>query len=189
MLDVDEVTEIISRMNLAHVKAFYLTVYSTGMRLSEALSLKPQDIDGKRLSLHVRGGKGAKDRYVPLPEVALYALREYWKTHRNPDWLFPAIGRSGKTAGTAERPMGKSPIQAALQRHLKRIGFRKSVTPHTFRHSYATHLIEAGVGIKEVQEYMGHANISSTIIYLHLTKQGQQRSIRKINQLMKGTLS
>jgi site-specific recombinase XerD len=85
--------------------------------------------------------------------------------------------------------MGKSPIQAALRRHLKRIGFRKPVTPHTFRHSYATHLLEAGVGIREVQEYMGHANIASTIIYLHLTKQGQKKSIKRINQLMKGSLS
>lgn len=189
VLDIDDVTKIISSMKVAHVKAFYTTVYSTGMRLSEALHVKPLDIDGKRMMLHVRGGKGAKDRYVPLPEVTLLILREYWKTHRNPDWVFPAIGQTGKGAGSATRPTGKSPIQAALRRHLKRIKFKKPVTPHTFRHSYATHLIEAGVGIKEVQEYMGHAQIASTIIYLHLTKQGQKKSIKRIDRLMKGSLS
>lgn len=189
VLDIDDVSKIISSMKVRHVKAFYTTVYSTGMRLSEALHIKPCDIDGKRMMLHVRGGKGAKDRYVPLPEVTLLILREYWKTHRNPDWLFPAIGQTGKTAGSATRPTGKSPIQAALRRHLKRIGFKKPVTPHTFRHSYATHLLEANVGIRELQEYMGHANIASTIIYLHLTKQGQKKSIKRIDQLMKGSLS
>jgi len=154
-------------MKQAHVKAFYKTVYSTGMRLSEALHVQPRDIDGKRMMLHVRGGKGAKDRYVPLPEVTLVTLREYWKTHRNRDWVFPAIGRTGKTAGSAERPMGKSPIQAALRRHLKRIKFRKPVTPHTFRHSYATHLLEANVGIRELQEYMGQGHQLSSACALY----------------------
>jgi site-specific recombinase XerD len=189
VLDIDDVTKIISTMKVAHVKAFYTMVYSTGMRLSEALHIQPCDIDGKRMMIHVRGGKGAKDRYVPLPGVTLLILREYWKTHRNPNWVFPAIGQTGKGAGSATRPTGKSPIQAALRRHLKRIGFKKPVTPHTFRHSYATHLLEANVGIRELQEYMGHANIASTIIYLHLTKQGQKKSIKRIDQLMKGSLS
>lgn len=139
--------------------------------------------------VHVHAGKGAKDRLVPLPKTTLHALREYWKTHRNPKWLFPGLGRNGKAGHTAENPVSATTVQGALRRTAKRLRLKKHVHPHTFRHSYATHLIEAGVPVRHVQEYLGHETLASTTVYLHLTTAGKQESRSRINQLMRGVSS
>jgi integrase/recombinase XerD len=190
VLNIDEVRSIISA--LAHTPqnhAFFSLVYSCGLRLSEAMNVKPADIDGDRQSIHIHHGKGAKDRVIPLPESTLKILREYWKSHRNPDWLFPALGRDGKKGPTAERPVRAVTVQGALRRAVVRIGIKKRVTPHTFRHSYATHMIEAGVPVRHVQECLGHASLASVMIYLHVTSHGKEDSRRRLNQLMRGVLS
>jgi integrase len=147
------------------------------------------DIDGKRLSIHVHHGKGAKDRVIPLPESTLRVLREYWKTHRNPVWMFPALGRDGKGGRTAERPTRGVTVQGALRRTVQRLGIKKQIRVHSFRHSYATHMIEAGVPVRHVQECLGHASLASVMIYLHITTHGKEDSRRRMNQLMRGVLS
>jgi integrase len=150
------------------------------------LFLQAGDIDGQRMRIHVHRGKGAKDRYVPLPAATLDLLRKYWKTHRNKTLIFPCLGRSGKEGPAAEKPMAKASVQGALRRVLKQLKIKKRVTIHTLRHSYATHLLEAGVNIRRIQQYLGHSSLSSTMVYLHLTTQGHERAYGIIDNLMKG---
>lgn len=189
VLNIDEVRSIITAMSTPQNRTFFTVVYGCGLRLNEAIHLQVGDIDGKRGSLHVHRGKGAKDRFVPIPEPALKSLRDYWRTHRNPLWIFPALGKSGQQGHIATRPVSETTVQAALQRTIKRLGIKKRVTTHTFRHSYATHLIEAGVPVRHVQECLGHESLATVMIYLHITTHGKEDSRRRLNQLMRGVLS
>src|SRR2546425_10460213 len=141
------------------------TVYSVGLRLHEALSLQVSDIDGQRLQVHVHRGKGAKDRYVPLPEAPLALLRTSWKTHRNKTWLFPATGRDHQHSPPATSPMSRSSVQGAFRTATQRAGITKlGVAIHTLRHSYATHLLEAGVNPRLIQRSLGHTQLETTMV-------------------------
>jgi site-specific recombinase XerD len=184
VLSVDEVRRVIDAVRTPHNKAYLWTVYSLGLRLTEGLHLQVGDIDGARKLVHVHRGKGAKDRYVPLPPRTLAMLREYWSTHRNPCWLFPATGRNHRAGATAAGPMAKASVQGALRRVVGELGFRKKVSIHTLRHSYATHLLEAGVNLRLIQQYLGHSSLQTTMVYLHLTSQGQQQAVATIERLM-----
>jgi len=186
VLSLDEVRSILKTANTPQNKAYLNTVYSCGLRLNEGLNLQVSDIDKDRMRIHVHRGKGAKDRYVPLPESTLNILRSYWKLHRNPVWVFPRLGHSGQEGPLATTPMNKGSVQGALRRVLKQLKFKKRISVHTLRHSYATHLLEAGVNIRRIQQYLGHSSLNSTMIYLHLTTQGHQNAYRIINELMKG---
>lgn len=186
VLNIDEVLLILKTARTPQAKAFLTTVYSCGLRLSEALALKVSDIDSKRMVIRVRG-KGSKQREVPLPESTCNVLRAYWKTHKNKVLLFPALGRDGKKGTTAEKPMARSSVQQMLRRVVKEIpSIKKQVTLHTLRHSYATHLIEAGVNLRIVQQYLGHASLETTTIYLHVTDMGNSDAAARINRLMGG---
>lgn len=139
------------------------------------------------MMIHVHRGKGAKDRYVPLPLSTLQLLRRYWTTHRHPCLLFPALGRGGNGANSAPSPMAKSSVQGAFRRAKAAAGVhKKAVSVHTLRHSYATHLLEAGVNLRVIQRYMGHAQLETTMVYLHLTQKGQEDACQLINQVMEG---
>ncbi|MCP3874877.1 MAG: tyrosine-type recombinase/integrase [Desulfobacteraceae bacterium] len=185
VLSLDEIHLLLDSVTTPQNKVFLTTVYSCGLRLNEALHLQVRDIDADRMSIHVHRGKGAKDRYVPLPLATLIILRQYWKHHRNPVLIFPALGRGGTTGPTSMIPMTKSTVQGALRRVVKQLGFKKRISVHTLRHSYATHLLEAGVNIRRIQQYLGHASLNTTMIYLHLTTQGHERAYGIINDLMK----
>lgn len=186
VLSEEEVRKILSCVNTAHNHAYLTTVYSCGLRLHECLHLEVSDIDSSRKMLHVHRGKGAKDRYVPLPESTLHILRQHWKTHRHPHLIFPAIGRNGKQASSTTLTMAKSSVQGAFRRAKKQAGItKKNVCIHTLRHSYATHLLEAGVNLRSIQQFLGHARLETTMVYLHLTNKGQQDAWEKINDLMK----
>jgi integrase/recombinase XerD len=154
------------------------TIYSCGLRLKEGVSLQVKDIDSSRMGVHVRQGKGRKDRYVPLPERTLAQLRGYWRPHRHPQWLFPSrgFGQYG--------PMDESGVQKAFGLALKESGIHKAASVHTLRHSYATHLLEAGVNLRLIQSYLGHDSLNTTAIYVHLTPQAQVEAALTINQLM-----
>jgi integrase/recombinase XerD len=186
VLSVNEVWTIINAVNTFQNKAYLTAVYTCGLRLHEALYLQVTDIDKERMRIHVHRGKGAKDRYVPLPESTLCLLRDYWKRHRNPLWIFPRLGRSGQEGPKATRPMAKASVQGALRLVLKQLEVRKRISIHTLRHSYATHLLEAGVNIRRIQQYLGHSSLNSTMLYLHLTTQGHEHAYDIINTLMKG---
>lgn len=187
VLSKEEVDAILARVRMPHNRAFLFTVYSLGLRLQEAQYLEVGDIDSQRLMVHVHHGKGAKDRFVPLPQATLLCLREHWKTHRHARLLFPAQGRDGHSASHTESPMGKSSVQGAFRHAKVAAGIqKKNVSIHTLRHSYATHLLEAGVNLRVIQRYLGHANIETTLVYLHLTRKGDEDAYRLIEALMEG---
>jgi integrase/recombinase XerD len=187
VLSIEEVRSILAHFRTPQNKAYFTVVYSCGLRLLEGLNLHVADVDSHRMLIHVHRGKGAKDRYVPLPESTLRVLRDYWKRHRNTVWLFPCLGRGGNLGPTATTPMAKQTVQGALRRVLKELPqIKKRVRVHTFRHTYATHLLEAGVNIRLVQQFLGHASLTSTMVYAHVTRAGHDDACERINQLMQG---
>ena len=130
--------------------------------------------------LHVKHGKGGKDRFVPLPQGTLFMLRDFWKTHRNKVWLFPAPGRSGTHMATATEPLPISSVQIVFKAAVRECGIYKRVWVHTLRHSYATHLLEKGVNLRLVQEYLGHKSPKTTAIYTYLTAKACPERMRRI---------
>jgi site-specific recombinase XerD len=132
----------------------------------------------------VRRGKGAKDRYVPLPGRTLEVLCEYWATHRHPQCLFPARGRDGHQAAIADQPMTRATVQKAMSRVVQELGLKKTISVHSLRHSYATHLLEAGVNLRLIQQYLGHSSLHTTTVYLHLTTASQEQAVARIETLM-----
>ena len=187
ILSREEVFGVLSYVNTPHNFAYLHTVYSCGLRLSEGLNIHVSDIDSDRMMIHIHRGKGAKDRYVPLPEETLAVLRKHWSTHRNPTLLFPAQNHGGKGASTTDRTMSKTSVQTAFRKSRYTAGVNKRrVSVHTLRHCYATHLLEAGVNPRVVQRYMGHSNLETTMAYFHLTHKGAEDSCKIINEVMKG---
>jgi len=185
ILSREEVGRLLKSTSLPHIYTFLRTVYSCGLRLEEALNLKVGDIDRAGGVIHVRLGKGSKDRKIILPSFTLTLLEKYWRLHRNSVWIFPALGRGGKGAPTAVKPMSKAAAQGAMRRQLKRAGIRKArVTIHTLRHSYATHLLEAGVPLTVLQRLLGHNDIKTTLHYVHLSKEAQVDSVGIIGKMM-----
>ncbi len=187
ILSTDEVFCVLDHIKTFHNFCFASMVYATGLRLSEALALQVTDIDGSRMMIHVHRGKGAKDRYVELPKNIYLLLREYWATHRNKVLIFPALGRSGKNAPYANKSMARASVQGAFRKAVVASGIKKRrVTIHTLRHCYATHLLEAGVNVRLIQQYMGHSQLETTMKYFHLTQKGTEDASKIINSVMQG---
>lgn len=184
VLSFSEVQHLLSFVNPLWNRACLTTVYACGLRIREATQLRVTDIDSARALVHIRHGKGGKDRYVPLPAATLHMLRIFWKSHRNPVWLFPSPCHGPSSMATADHPLAISGVQAAFRLALKNAGIPKHASVHTLRHSYATHLLDAGVSLRHIQECLGHASPSSTSIYTHLTPTGRKNATYKINQLM-----
>jgi len=181
ILSLAEVRDLLRRVRLPRYRVCLTTIYSCGLRLQEGTHLQVADIDSARQMIHVRHGKGAKDRYVPLPERTLQLLRQYWTTHRNPVLLFPAAGREHIDLAKATEPMSKSSVQGAFRAALKESGNNKRASVHTLRHSWATHLLEAGVNLRLIQEWLGHNSPATTSVYTHLTVKAEQLGAAAIN--------
>jgi len=184
ILSQEEVRQILGRIQLPRYRVCLATIYSCGLRLQEGTHLQVADIDSARMMIHVRHGKGAKDRYVPLPERTLQLLRQYWKQHRNPALLFPAAGRDQINLAKSTEPMSRCSVQDAFRAALKESGNNKRASVHTLRHSWATHLLEAGVNLRLIQEWLGHNSPATTSVYTHLTVKAEQLGAQAINQLM-----
>jgi site-specific recombinase XerD len=184
VLSVAEVRQILACLRRPYYRVCLTTIYSCGLRLREGVSLQVGDIDSERRMLHIRQGKGDKDRYVPLPEGTLKLLREYWSTHRHPVWLFPAPTRAGVPMSSATQPMDPSSVQRAFKAALQESGVQKDASVHTLRHSYATHLLEAGVNLRLIQAYLGHSSPKTTAIYTHLTREANALATDAINRVM-----
>jgi integrase/recombinase XerD len=180
ILSLAEVRTILAKVRCLRYRVCLSTIYACGLRLQEGLHVQVGHIDSERLLLHVRHGKGGKDRYVPLPPPILSMLRQQWLTHRNPFWIFPSPIRPEKG------PMDASGVQRAFHAALLECGIPKPATVHTLRHSYATHLLEAGVNLRVIQAYLGHASPATTAIYTHLTQTSDERTARTINQALVG---
>jgi len=162
VLDLSEVESLFSvTTNLKH-KAILMITYSSGLRIGETARLKITDIDSKRTMVWVQQGKGGKDRYTILSQTALECLRQYWREYHPKEWLF-----EGQKEGTH---IGISSIRQIFLDAKKRAGITKPASPHTLRHSFATHLIEAGTSLHHVQLLLGHRSPTTTTVYLHVSR-------------------
>lgn len=184
ILSQDETLLILSHLEKQRYRTCLIAIYSMGLRLSEGLRIQTGDICKARMLLHVRNSKGYKDRLVPLPQVTYQMLRDYWVIHRNPLLLFPRYtGKSCRNSKTTLY-MDKGGVQSAFKAALADSGLAKQVSVHSLRHSYATHLVEAGVNLRMIQEILGHSSPATTAIYAHLSKPVIQDSEGMINKLM-----
>jgi integrase/recombinase XerD len=186
ILSKDEVRRILSIVHLPQHRTCLQFIYSCGLRISEGTRMQVSDIDSIRMTVHVHHGKGGKDRYVPLPQPMLELLRAYWKQHRNRTWLFPEEPKGNLPRRLATQPMGRCGVQNAFRKALSTSGISKHATVHTLRHSYATHLLEAGVNIRQIQIYLGHSSPNTTALYTHLTEPAFQQTLHVVNHLMEG---
>jgi integrase/recombinase XerD len=161
VLSPEEVLRLLEATPPGMYRTLFQTTYACGLRLNEVLHVQVTDIDSTRRVLHVRYGKGDKERLLPLSERLLDQLRAYWRDYRPRPWLFP--GRSGL------QPIHANCVQKLCQRLLKQVEITKPASFHTLRHSFATHLLEAGVDVRTLQKLLGHSSLSTTAHYLHLT--------------------
>jgi site-specific recombinase XerD len=195
-----DVAAVLGALTTQRFRVVLHLIYACGLRLGEAVALEVRDIQSAEGRLHIRDGKGGKQRYVPLPAEILPMLRAYWKTHRHPRFIFPATGRDwrvnhratkeGQAAALAAAqarattPMSESSVQLAFKLALADSGVAKPASPHTLRHSYATHLLEEGVNIRVVSAYLGHASIEQTVVYLHLTEASEARAHEALARML-----
>ena len=165
VLSREEVQKILGCVSTPMYRVCLTTIYACGLRLSEGLFLQVPDVDSARMLLRVRG-KGNKERFVPLPQRTLEALRALWPTHHSPTWLFPAITRHGLRQSVQQDlgPVTRSTLQRAFGRALKQSGVKKAAHVHSLRHSMATHLLEAGVNLRIIQTILGHATPTTTAL-------------------------
>ena len=175
VFSTDEVKRVLDCVHRWEYQICLNTIYACGLRLLEGTRLRVKDIDSDRKMIHVVEGKGGKDRYVPLPDHTLMLLRHHWVTHRNQEWMFPS--RNGLAA------INETAIQKAFRAALRASGVHKAASVHTLRHSYATHLLEAGVDLRIIQVYLGHASPSTTAIYTHLTSVTEAQVNQRINRI------
>jgi len=154
-----------------------------GLRLGEALNLCIGDIDARQHRVHIRMGKGHKDRFVTLPDRALYVLRQYWATHRHPQFIFPA-GKTSTDRHRAKIVMDRGGLQKSFKAIVLSCNIHKKVTIHSLRHCYGTHLLEAGLNLRAIQQEMGHGSPKTTAIYTQLTEPVQQNTVAIINAMV-----
>ena len=175
VLSLQEIFNLVAEIfNVKH-RMIIMTMYSAGLRIDEVTHLKCRDIDSNSMHIVVRNAKGQKDRIVMLSHVLLPDLRDYWYIYRPGVWLFPGQDRS--------RPIGPKTIQRVFKRARDAAGIVKPATPHSLRHSFAVHLLEAGVNIKYIQELLGHSSIQSTLIYLKLAPESAKVVSSPLDQL------
>lgn len=185
VLTFDEVRELLRRVKSLRYRACLRLIYACGLRLGEGVAVRVRDIDKARGVLRVNG-KGNKDREVPISERTLLVVREYYKTHRNPTWLFPNPGRGCPKGGAsvATEPMVIAGVQKAMAKAVKAAGIRKPATVHTLRHSFATHMLEQNVDLRTIQEWLGHNSPQTTSVYTHLTEQNRRVNAQRHSGLI-----
>src|SRR5215467_6900922 len=166
VLSQDEVARLIESANNLLDYTMLMTLYATGIRRAELCRLKVEDIDSHRMVVHIRQGKGNRDRDVPLTPKLLETLREYWRWMKPKTYLFPGMVNNWR----ADKPLTPKCVWLAIQNAAKRAGIRKRVSPHTMRHSFATHLLENGTDLRTIQMLLGHSDLRATSIYLHLSR-------------------
>ena len=179
VLSPEEVGRMIDgTTNLMH-RTLLMVLYGTGVRRTELSLLKVADIDSKRMVIHIRQGKGSRDREVPLSPKLLEALREYWLWKKPRVYLFPSTkGRRGM-----EAPMADKVVWWAVREAARRAGITRNIGPHTFRHSFATELLEAGTDLRTIQLLLGHSRLEDTTLYLHLSRRHLKMTINPLDQL------
>ena len=192
VLSRQQVQALLAHIRLRRYRTPLKLIYCCGLRLSECLGLTIHDIRGKENKLVIRQGKGGKDRVVPLPTPMYQELRRYWAFHQHPLLIFPNVGRGdhdpkslAKRMRQATCPMPCSSLQRLLIASRKQLNI-PAASVHSLRHSFATHLLEAGAHLHTIQKLLGHAQIASTMVYLHLTHQTSQDALRLVDELCQG---
>jgi len=163
ILSPEEVAKILTVPPHLKTRALLMTIYAAGLRRSEAAHLQVNDIDSARMTITVRQGKGQKDRLVMLSPVLLQTLRTYWRHNKPKQWLFPGEN--------PEQPISDNDVFAVFQNAVRRAGITKKVSPHSLRHSFATHLLESGTDLRTIQILLGHRSLKTTARYLHVSQQ------------------
>jgi site-specific recombinase XerD len=179
ILSVEEMARLIEAADGLYHRTMVMMLYATGMRSAELLQLQVVDIDSRRMLIHIRQGKGGRDRYVPLSPTLLATLRVYYRWMRPQTWLFPGTVHNWR----ADKPITKRVLWDAVVTAATRAGFRKRVSPHLIRHSYATHLLEGGADLRTIQLLLGHVNIRHTALYLHLSQKHLQAVANPLDAL------
>jgi len=167
-------------------RVFFYTIYSMGLRLGEGLRLQTGDIDAGRQRVHIRNAKGNKDRFVPLPANTLKVLRRFWSIHKHPVYIFPSRKRALKNVLLVNTHLDRGGVQTAMAKVVEQLGINKKISCHSLRHSFATHLLEAGVDLLELQKILGHVSVITTARYTHLTTHTSLRAEGQINKIMDG---
>jgi integrase/recombinase XerD len=188
-----EVQKLLAAVREPRFRACLTLMYHCGLRVGETVRIELKDIHGRENPprLHVKNGKGGKDRYVPLATGMVEQLRGWWKTHQNPKLLFPSPGRGwadrtlslSHSLHVSKGPMSESCVQAAYRLARAASGVNPASTPHTLRHSYATHLLEEGVSLRQISAYLGHNTLDTTVIYTHLTSISEARTQAALSKL------
>ena len=172
ILSEEEVARLIESASSSYHRVILMMLYGTGLRREELSRLKVTDVDSRRMVIHVRQGKGNKDRDVTLSPRLLEVLRAYWRWRKPTVYLFPSLYRN-----RPEQPITSKTIWYAVREAARRAGIKKKVSPHVLRHSWATHLLERGTDLKTIQVLLGHVDLEATTIYLHLS----QRHLQAVN--------
>lgn len=175
VLSVDEVRRLLGVVTNIKHRAVLSLIYATGARLNEAVHLRVGDIDGERMLVHIRCGKGGKPRMVPMSPALRELLRDYWRAEHPRDFLFP-----GQEPG---RALHENSVQKAIQMARLRARIEKPAGVHTLRHSYATHLLELGVDLRTIQKLLGHASLSTTAVYTHVTSRLMDSATKAVDLL------
>ena len=184
VLSPQEVRAILTKVQPQRFSSCIKLIYACGLRLGEACRLAPTDIDSARGVVTIRNAKGGTDRQVPIPPATVMLLREHWKTHRNQRWLFPAESCGRRCGSPAERHIPLGGVQKAFQIARKAARIQKAAHCHTMRHSYATHLLEAGINLRMIQEWLGHRSPMTTSVYTHMTEQATSVAAQQVGQMM-----
>ena len=177
VLSPDEVARLIEAAGTLQARVILMALYSTGMRRSELVRLRVEDIDSERMVIHIHKGKGGKDRDVPLCPRLLETLREYWRWKKPKTWLFPGQPRAEGKHLTAKM------VWHVCNDAAQHAGIKKRVSPHMLRHSFATHLLEDGADLATIQVLLGHADLEATSIYLHLSRRHLEKTVNPLEQL------
>jgi len=179
VLSREEVSRLIDAAGTLFRRTLLMTLYGTGMRRAELARLKVSDIDSQRMIIRVVAGKGGKDRDLPLSPALLETLREYWRWRKPKLYLFPTRTRRQRL----DEPISDKTVWIACSEAAHRAGIRKHVTPHTLRHSWATHLLEAGTDLRTIQVLLGHGDLETTAQYLHLSQRHLQTVVNPLDSL------
>ena len=177
VLSPEEVARLIEAAGNLQARAILMALYSTGMRRSELVQLRVEDIDSERMIVHIRKGKGGKDRDVPLCPRLLETLREYWRWKKPKTWLFP-----GQPRANGERLTDKA-VWYVCDDAARHAGLNKRVSPHMLRHSFATHLLEDGADLPPIQMLLGHADLEATSVHLHLSRRHPEKTVNPLEHL------
>ena len=193
VLSRTETAQLLNTVREPRYRMLFELIYGCGLRVGEAVRIEVGDLRAESHRLLIRQGKGGRDRAVPLPDALLESLRAFWKTHRHPRFLFPSQSTTNATGALAQvharAPIAVSSAQHAFLLARREAGFKDGVCLHTLRHSYATHLLEEGVSLRQISAYLGHASLDTTVIYTHLTEVSEGKALGVIDALCRRSRS